>query len=77
MIRYRQHLLRKSSLRGKQQRSDNVKISSPPSRDRFVKHNESAENIDMAKVLKVIYGLKADVAMLVPSKKAGKSRVSS
>ena len=37
-----------------QHRSDNVKRSSPPSRDRIIKHNESVENIVMAKDLKVI-----------------------
>jgi hypothetical protein len=47
-----------------QPRNDNVKRSSPPSRDRHSKHTELNENIDYAKILKVIYDLKADVGTI-------------
>ena len=41
-----------------------MKRSSPPSRDRQSKHNELTENHDYAKILKVIYDLKADVGTI-------------
>jgi hypothetical protein len=41
-----------------------VKRSSPPSRDRHSKHTELTKNIDYAKILKVIYDLKADVGTI-------------
>jgi hypothetical protein len=47
-----------------QLRNDNVKGSSPPSRDRQFKHNEQTEKVDYAKILKVIYDLKADVGTI-------------
>jgi hypothetical protein len=47
-----------------QLRNDNVKRSSPPSRDRQSKHNEQTEKVDYAKILKVIYDLKADVGTI-------------
>ena len=47
-----------------QQRNDNGKRSSPPSRDRQPKHTELQETVDNARLLKVIYALKADVGAI-------------